>query len=67
MNDANSDAAPSFTTVAVHTGYVFDLRGWTLSATARIENLFDRRYAGSVIVDESNGRYFEPAPGATTC
>ena len=25
----------------------------------------DRRYAGSVIVNESNGRYFEPAPGRT--
>jgi iron complex outermembrane receptor protein len=63
VNDANNEAAPSFTTLAVHAGYVFDLRGWSLSATARIDNLLDRRYAGSVIVNEGNGRFFEAAPG----
>ncbi len=26
----------------------------------RIDNLFDREYVGSVIVNESNGRYYEP-------
>jgi iron complex outermembrane receptor protein len=36
-----------------------------LSAFVRGENLLDRRYAGSVIVNEGNGRYFEPAPGRT--
>jgi hypothetical protein len=30
---------------------------------ARIDNLFDKRYVGSVIVNEGNARYFEPAPG----
>ena len=63
VNDANSDAASSFTTYAVHAGYVFDLKGWALAATARIDNLLDRRYAGSVIVNEGNGRFFEAAPG----
>ena len=63
VNDANNEAAPSFVTLAVHAGYVFDLRGWNLSATARIDNLLDRRYAGSVIVNEGNGRFFEAAPG----
>ena len=29
----------------------------------RVDNLFDKEYAGSVIVNESNGRYYEPAPG----
>ncbi len=63
VNDSNTDAAPSFTTLALHGGYVFDFDRWTLSATARIDNLLDRRYAGSVIVNEGNGRYFEAAPG----
>jgi iron complex outermembrane recepter protein len=63
VNDTNSEAAPSFTTVAVHAGYAFDLKAWTLAATARIDNLLDRRYAGSVIVNEGNGRFYEPAPG----
>lgn len=30
---------------------------------SRVDNVFDRRYVGSVIVNEGNGRYFEPAPG----
>jgi iron complex outermembrane receptor protein len=29
----------------------------------RVNNLLDRTYAGSVIVGDSNGRFFEPAPG----
>ena len=40
-----------------------EINRWTLSAAARIDNLTDRRYAGSVIVNEGNGRYFEPAAG----
>jgi iron complex outermembrane recepter protein len=65
VNDTNSDAAAPFTTLALHAGYVFDLRDWTLSATARVDNVLDKRYAGSVIVNEGNGRVFEPAPGRT--
>ena len=64
-NDANSDSAPAFTTVALSGGYVFDVRNWTLAATARVDNVFNRRYAGSVIVNEGNARFFEPAPGRT--
>jgi iron complex outermembrane receptor protein len=63
VNDINTDAAPSFTTWAAHVGYVFDLKGWALSATLRVDNLLDRRYAGSVIVNEGNARFYEPAPG----
>jgi iron complex outermembrane recepter protein len=63
VNDANTEAAPSFSTLALHAGYVFDLRGWALSAGVRVDNVLDRRYAGSVIVNEGNGRYYEPAPG----
>jgi iron complex outermembrane receptor protein len=29
----------------------------------RIDNLLDKRYVGSVIVNEANARFFEPAPG----
>ena len=57
------DPDGSSKTVAVHGGYVFNARGWDLSTIARIDNVFDRRYAGSVIVNEGNGRFFEPAPG----
>ncbi len=33
--------------------------------TVRGDNLFARRYAGWVIVNEGNSRFFEPAPGRT--
>jgi iron complex outermembrane receptor protein len=62
-NDTNAEAAPSFTTLALHSGYVFDLKRWTLSAALRIDNVLDRKYAGSVIVNEGNARYYEPAAG----
>ena len=63
VNDVNSDAAASFVTLGAHVGYVFDLARWNIAATARVDNLADRKYAGSVIVNEGNGRYFEPAAG----
>ncbi|MDO9460421.1 MAG: hypothetical protein Q7N95_09950, partial [Alphaproteobacteria bacterium] len=34
-----------------------------LDLLARLDNLADRRVAGSVIVNEGNSRFFEPAPG----
>lgn len=65
VNDANSDAAPRYATAAANAGYVWRMRGWELSGFVRVDNLFDRRYAGSVIVNEGNSRFFEPAPGRT--
>jgi len=35
----------------------------TLRAYARLNNVADIDYVGSVIVGDVNGRYFEPAPG----
>jgi len=63
VNDANSDAAGGFAVAAAHVGYVARFDAWELAAYGRVDNLFDRRYAGSVIVNEGNARYFEPAPG----
>ncbi len=65
VDDANSEAAPGFATFGTHLGYAFDARGWKVSGSLRVDNLFNRRYAGSVIVNDSNNRYFEPAPGRT--
>ena len=36
---------------------------WRFSEFARIDNLFDRQYVGSVVVGDTNSRYYEPAPG----
>ena len=63
VNDANSDAAPAYAVLGAYAGYLLRQGPWELNAFVRGENLLDRRYAGSVIVNEGNGRYFEPAPG----
>ena len=62
-NDANSANAPGYALAALHAGYRRRWQHWELNAFARIDNLFDRRSIGSVIVNEGNARYFEPAPG----
>ncbi|CAB3693408.1 TonB-dependent receptor [Achromobacter pestifer] len=63
VNDANDQEAPAYFVAALSAGYVKRLGAWELNAYARVDNLFDKRYAGSVIVNESNGRYYEPAAG----
>ena len=63
VNDANSEAAPSFAIASASVGYTKNLGDWTLNAFARVDNLFDRQYVGSVIVNDGNNRYYESAPG----
>jgi iron complex outermembrane receptor protein len=65
VNDTNSDTAPAYTLLAAHLGYLATARAWTLNGFLRVDNLLGQDYAGSVIVNEGNGRYFEPAPGRT--
>jgi iron complex outermembrane receptor protein len=36
--------------------------GQRLELLARVDNIGNRRYVGSVIVNDANGRAFEPAP-----
>lgn len=63
VDDANSDAAPSYSVVSVNAGYVWKQADWKVRTFARIDNLFDKNYVGSVIVNDGNGRFFEPADG----
>ena len=65
VNDANTDAAEAHTVASLRAAHTWLLAGSMLRAYLRVDNLFDRRYAGSVIVNEGNQRYFEPAPGRT--
>ncbi len=63
VNDTNSDAAPSYSVTSANVGYVWVMGDWKVNSFARVDNLFDKNYAGSVIVNDGNGRYFEPADG----
>ena len=62
-DDVNSTHAHGYATVDVGVERRWALAGLSVQAFGRIDNLFDRRVLGSVIVNDSNGRYFEPAPG----
>ncbi len=61
-SDANSEFAYPYT--VFNWRVVFDQRvgAWRLSEFLRVENLFDKSYTGSVIVGDTNGRFFEPSP-----
>ncbi|NUS38141.1 MAG: TonB-dependent receptor [Lysobacter sp.] len=62
-DDANTEWAPGHATLDLGVERHWRVGGRRLTAFVRIDNLLDRRAIGSVIVDEANGRYFEPAPG----
>jgi iron complex outermembrane receptor protein len=65
VDDRNSDAAPGYWVDNVRFGFEQDSGNWHLSEYASVDNLTDRRYVGSAIVNETNSRFFEPAPGRT--
>lgn len=64
-DDRNTDAARGFWVVNWRAGFEQDTKHWHLSEFGRLDNLANRAYVGSVIVNETNARYFEPAPGRT--
>lgn len=61
VDDANDDAAPAATVLNLRAGWEQRHGAWRFTQMIRVDNAFDRRYAGSVIVNDSNQRYFEPA------
>lgn len=63
VNDTNSDAAPSYSVTSANVGYAWVMGDWKVNSFARVDNLFDKNYAGSVIVNDVNKRYFESADG----
>jgi iron complex outermembrane recepter protein len=63
VNDRNTDAAPAYTVTNLRAGLAQTVGRATFTEFVRVNNVFDRKYAGSVIVGDANGRFFEPAPG----
>jgi iron complex outermembrane receptor protein len=65
MDDANSLRSGSWEIMNVRVGGRVVLGDVALSPVFAVSNLFDRTYAGSIVVNAAAGRYFEPAPGRT--
>jgi len=65
VNDRNSDAAPAYTVMNARVGLSETTGATKWKGYARLNNLFDRNYAGSVIVGDTNCRFSSP-PRAET-
>jgi iron complex outermembrane recepter protein len=62
VNDVNSVFAGGYALFGASAGYAATMsRGGAWNLFVRVNNLFDRHYVGSVIVDDANSRYFETA------
>ncbi|HEX7648159.1 MAG TPA: TonB-dependent receptor [Noviherbaspirillum sp.] len=63
VDDMNSEAAPGYAVFNLRAAQEFRAGTAKWVVFGRIDNVLDRNYAGSVIVNESNRRFYEPAAG----
>ncbi|WP_302069606.1 TonB-dependent receptor [Fulvimonas sp. R45] len=64
VDDTGSARAPGGLRIDLDAGYAFRLGADArLLLTARLDNVADRRLVDAVVVNDANGRYYEPAPG----
>lgn len=64
VEDTNKQqAAPGYAIANLRVGYDQQVGKLKLRSFVRLDNVFDRQYVGSVIVGDSNGRFYESAPG----
>ncbi|MES2831697.1 MAG: TonB-dependent receptor [Pseudomonadota bacterium] len=61
VNDVNGENAPGYAVVNAAASYAFAAGPAQMFLFARLDNLLDKRYAGSIIVNDGNGRFYEPA------
>lgn len=62
-NDAGNVFAAGWTTVGIRAGRAAANNRFALEPTFGIDNVFDRTYASSVVVNATRGRYYEPGVG----
>jgi iron complex outermembrane recepter protein len=64
-NDTNAPAAVAdgYSTWAAKASHGLAVGKGSLTVYGRVDNLTDQRYVGSVIVNQANQQFFEPAPG----
>jgi iron complex outermembrane receptor protein len=62
--DANSEIpAPGYAVVNARFNARQEMGAWRFKEFVRVNNLLDRTYVGSLIVGDTNKRYYEAAPG----
>ena len=63
VNDRNTDYADSYTVVNIRAGFQQSVSNWKFNEFLRVENIADKDYIGSIRVNDTNSRFFEPAVG----
>lgn len=63
VDDGTDESAPAHAVFDLAAERRFEAFGLQWRGYARLANVFDREYIGSVRVNDGNGRYYEPAPG----
>lgn len=63
VSDTRAEQAPGHVLLGLEAARVWRPHGARLQGFVRIDNLTGARHVGSVIVNEGNGRFFEPGPG----
>ena len=62
-NDVNTASANGYATFNMKASHSWAMDSGSLTTYARIDNLTDQRYVGSVIVNQASSQFYEPAPG----
>jgi len=63
VNDLNSEFADAYTVANLAFALKQQAKDWRVTEYLRVDNVADKAYVGSVIVNDGNGRFYEPAPG----
>jgi iron complex outermembrane receptor protein len=61
VNDVNTDWADAYTVVNWRLGFEQVSGGWRFTEFARVNNLFDEKYSGSVVLNDSDSAFYEPS------
>ena len=62
VNDLNCASTNAYTIANLRAGFEQRGRNWRLTEFARLDNVTDRQYVGSVIVADGNNRFYEASP-----
>jgi iron complex outermembrane receptor protein len=64
VNDRNTESAASYQVVNLRASWTWPINNrMSVTTFGRVDNLADERFVGSVIVNDTNRRFYEPAPG----
>jgi iron complex outermembrane receptor protein len=63
VNDSNDAATKGATVANLRFGWDRQYGPWAIKSYLRVDNVTDKKYVGSVIANDTNNRFYEPAPG----